>query len=134
MSAEGVLLNRDDDIRYVTVADGTAITKGTLIVLSSDPNTGIAHSGINQVPLGILVEDKVASDGQTLVGIRVRGDYDMVADGAIVLGELLEPGAAVNDVITLRTTISSGSLRLVLGRCLETASDNEVVRVRLLLG
>ena len=129
------LLDRDTDIRKCTVADGTAINKGTIIVLSSDPNTGKAHSAEDEIPLGILVEDKVANDGQTEVGIRVRGDVDVECDGAVTLGDWVKLGADANSVkVSSGDSLSGSDLGRLFGIALETGSDNEVIRVRMRLG
>lgn len=142
MSAVGVVLNNDSDIHYFTVNDNASIDKGSLIVLTSDPRTATAHSGLNrgEVPLGIAVMDKVSGDGSTTIAVRTRGIVDMVADGAITLGDLVAPGSAANDVTSIAgadwgsgQSMSIGILRNVIGRCLETASDNEVVAIKLML-
>jgi hypothetical protein len=120
---------------FGTVADGTALTRGTLMVLSADPNTIVAHSAANEIPVGILLQDKAANDGTTRVAVALDGDWDMVADGSVTLGQLVVPGAAVNDVKGINDTmISNKFINQIVGICLETASDNEVVRVRVRMG
>jgi len=138
MASEAQFLNRsleELDVRQVTVADGTGIAKGALLILSSDPNTATAHSAQLQVPIGIATSEKVASDGATVLGAMVRGDVDMVAQAAITLGDLVMPGGVANQVIGIPTSTLSGTdLRFILGRCMETASAGERVRIRLMLG
>src|SRR3990167_2640444 len=138
MASEAQFLNRsleELDVRQVTVADGTQISKGSLLVLSSDPNTATKHSAESQVPLGITTTEKVANDGATVVGVLVRGDVDMVAEVAITLGHLVIPGATANQVIGITSeSISNSTLRFILGQCLETASAGARVRIRLRLG
>lgn len=56
----------------VTVADGTALTKGTVMVWSSDSNTAIASSADGQLVAGVLLADKVANDGQTRMAVTRR--------------------------------------------------------------
>lgn len=133
-----ILTSSNLEYRQVTVADGTAIAKGALIVLGSDPNTGVIATGANtDIPLGFLAVEKAANDGQTTVPVLVRGDVDAVADGAITLGHLVVPGSVTANRVEQASAVSLSQqvvMRSVLGRCLETASDAEKVRIRLMLG
>lgn len=136
MADEAVLKNRDSDIRYVTIADGTAITKGALMTLSADPDTAISHTPPDSgIPIGVAVEDKVASDGQTRIGIRVRGDVQMTANGTIGLGGLVIPSLVANRVKVMNSGSNSlTDLKFVLGRSLEDVTDGQTIKVRLMLG
>lgn len=136
MADEAVFLNVSElDNRSVTWSDSSTVLKGTLIVLARDPNIGDIHRSIQTIPLGFAVADKAASDGQTEIGVKVRGDVDAIADGAITLGDLVEVSGVINRVKTVTAgTLSGTGLRYMLGRCLETASDGERVRIRLMLG
>ena len=125
---------RDNDIRYVTVADAGALTKGTFMVMGSSPNTAVAHSAVDEIPLGILVEDKVALDGQTQVGIRVRGDVEIIAEGTTTLGNMVVLAGTANNVKDAGGTLSSLGLARVLGRALDTGSAGTFHTIRLMLG
>ena len=137
--AEAVVLNLDSDIHYFTVLDGQAIPKGTLLVLSADPRTATMHSptlAVNEIPLGYTVEAKVAGDGLTRIGVRTRGILDLLADGAITFGDLVEISAASGERSSVKTsaageTFSKTNLRRIIGVSLETASDNEVILILL---
>lgn len=135
MANEATILNVNDlEYRQITVADGTAIAKGTLIVLTVDPNTGREHGGtINEFPVGFAAVEKTANDGQTTIPVVVRGDIDAVADGTITLGRLVNVGAVANRV-RMHELASIEKLAHVVGRCMETASDAEKVRIRVMLG
>lgn len=134
MADEAFVTNHDSDIHYVTVADATGIPKGTLLVVSADPRTAIAHSALNQIPLGFTVSEKVANDGETRIGVRGRGIMEIVADGTITIGELVTVASVANRIIALPSvTISNGLLARVMGVALETASQNEQIPVLLRL-
>ena len=128
------LAARDTHVRYVTVADANALSKGTLMVVGSSPDTAVAHSAVDEIPLGILVEDKVALDGQTRVGIWVRGDFEILAEGSTVLGNLVCLANTVNNVKEIGGTLSSLSLARILGRALDTGSAGTYHTIRLMLG
>jgi len=89
---------------FVTVADGTAIAKHTLMVMSSDPNTGIAHSGLDEIPLGVTLEEKEANDGKTRLAVAGDGDWDVrISVGGGAVGDILVPGDAANSLTPLVT-------------------------------
>lgn len=127
-----------------TVAAGTSISKGTIMVLSSDPRTATASTTaavvLTQVPLGILNADKDGADPSIRVGIDTEGIYDLtvVAGGPgsiIQIGEFVELSGA-NLIrgcqprgVSGAEFISGG--RYVLGYALETGSASEVIAVKL---
>jgi hypothetical protein len=123
------LINKDSDVHYYTVADATAIAKGTMLVASSDPRVAIAHSAANQTFLGFAVEDKVANDGQTKIGVRRQGVWDIESNGTMAVGNACCVGAEANTVKGLDGSVSNLEAGAFVGICLETASDNEVVNV-----
>lgn len=129
MANEADVVNLDSDIHYFTVADGTAIQKGTIMVISADPRTIIAHSAANEIFVGVAVEDKVAGDGQTRIGVRTRGIFDMVASAAITLGRPVALSGTANQIRDAGASLSLTDLNAVFGRCLETASASEKVNV-----
>ena len=65
----------------VTVADANALTKGTVMALTT-PNTGAASSADNDVPAGILMESKAANDGVTEVTVALDGEWGLLATAA----------------------------------------------------
>ena len=123
-----------------TVASGTAISKGTLMVLSSDPRTAIASSGFNQVFVGIANADKSASDGATRIGVDTEGIYDLTIVSAgngstIALGDLVELSGA-NLIRGIQFGGISGAMyvsgaKLAFGRALEIGSASEVIAVKI---
>src|SRR3990167_7443896 len=141
MANEATWINRNGDTNThalsFTVANGTAISKGTLLVLSGD-RTAIASSAINQVFLGVANQDKEASDGLTRIGADVIGVFDMtcVASPATALpqaGDIVEISGAnlirrINPRGISGAEFISGAM-FAFGRALETASASEVIAV-----
>lgn len=110
-----------------TVADGTAIDKGTVLKLT-DPRTAIAASAAGDAVAGIAARDKIASDGRTRLAVHVGGIFDMTASGAITVGAPVITSATANH-IQAATANESGAE--ILGYAMETAAANEQIHVRL---
>lgn len=136
-----VKLEATQDTKYgarrYKVADGTAIAKGTLMVLSAesagDNPTAIAHSASHEFPVGFALESKEANDGATSIAVQTTGIVDAVASGSVTFGHLVITSPDANQVLEMPSVISNGSLNALVGRCLETASDGEKVRVSLMI-
>lgn len=109
-----------------TCANGTGIKKGTILYLE-DPRTvsGVYVHGQSTFA-GIAAEEKVASDGQTSIGCWTCGIFDCLAGEAINLGDLVRPSGANAVRRADSTAILSGQ---VMGKCLETAANGEVVAI-----
>lgn len=125
-----LLGNAGDPIQY-TVADGTAITKGTLMKLSADPRTMAATSADGDIFVGILAHDKVANDGATKASVITNCIADLKDAGAgITLGAI----AKINGANLIATADQAGIQgdNEVVGQVLETAAASEVVAVRIL--
>lgn len=127
MANEAVCIEAPTKYARYTIADGAAIAKGTILQLSSDPNTATASSG-SDVFAGIAIEEKVASDGITEIGAALDGVWDIKAAGsAVTLGNAV----SLSGANLIRTSIEADfPLGKPFGKCLETASASEVVRVR----
>lgn len=131
MAREAVLIVQKTIPEMMTVANGTGIEKGTLLVLS-DPNTAAASTATNDKPAGIAYGEKIASDGKTKLEV-LSGPGDIVkvtASGAITVGNPVGyavPGNYVRDLTTVGAT--SGSFRFGFAR--ETAADGDTLLVEL---
>lgn len=112
-------------ITYYTVADATAITKGTIMRLSTAATrTAIAHDGTKgYLPVGLAVSEKEANDGQTEMGVQRKGLAYLTAKGTIDEGDVLFCGITANQVepaAALATSILDP--RLVIGVALQAAT------------
>jgi hypothetical protein len=116
--------------RRYTVADGTAITKGTLLKLA-DPRTASAANAASIAAAtycaGIAAEEKEASDGQTSLGVWTNGVFECYASGAIVAGEPIV--FIVDNHVARAVAVASGAI--IAGYALETATTGEVINVRI---
>ena len=133
MADEAVIIellgNGGDPIRY-TVADGTAIPKGSICYLSGDRTISVTSAGSQKV-VGIAAAEKVANDGSTNLALYTNGIFDLKDSGSgITLGTMIK----ISGVNTI-STAADGDYELgrVIGRALETADANEVIAVRILL-
>ena len=140
MANEAVLRQKMSNPIDWTVADATAVTKGAICKMT-DPRTAILSDGGAQPVAGIAARDKVASDGRTNLAFYYDGIFDVVASGAINLGAWCETGdtGSLNYVQQAKIFTSGGAPYVsssgaqLLGKALETASDNETFQMRLML-
>jgi len=134
MAAEAVLVKilSSNGLETRTVADGTGLEKGTILKFSADPNTAAASSADGDLFAGILAEEKVASDGQTEVSVWMRDAIFALTTGASHTGVLGNHcsivGANLVGDADVTTLTDFGE---IVGRFLETASNDEVVQVSL---
>jgi len=112
--------------RRYTVADGTAIPKGTVLQLTS-PLTASATSADNNIPAGILMEEKVISDGVTEVTAALDGVWGITCSAAgITVGN--DVGMNALNEIKIYTTLDNEK-GYVLGKALETTAGSNVIAV-----
>lgn len=128
----------DSIVRQFTVADATALPKGTLMIDGGATRTATKHVAASTLaPLGFTTSSKEASDGRTEIGLQRTGVVDAYADGAIRTGDLLIPGeTTANRLQALPNgllSVYSGAHRVV-GRALENSADGGVFRAALTLG
>jgi len=128
MASEATLIFELEPPIPFTVADGTAISKGA-VLLMSDPMTAATSTASDDIIAGIAAEEKVASDGRTKLAVYMRGIFKMEANGTITVGQMVKSDAtnATNTVIAVAQ--AAGAIENVLGRALETAADGETFLV-----
>lgn len=108
-----------------TVADGTAITKGT-ILRQTDPFTASVPTADNDIIAGIAAADKIASDGVTKLAVYRQGIFKLTASGAITQGDAIGVfGDGSNKVGSLDVTGQTLSGARCLGTALETAANGD---------
>ena len=129
-----LLGNAGDQIQY-TVASGTAISAGTLLVIGSDPRTAIASAvadatiATRRPFAGIAAADKTAADGATTISVYTNVIADIYAGGvASVVGEIVAIGGANIVVPAAAADLISGA---VVGKAMETGSVDEKHAVKL---
>lgn len=132
MAREWIAVTTPERFRQYTVANGTAISKGTLLKLT-DPFTASVYDGATvqaaQPIAGVAWQDKEANDGATTINAAVCGRFEASASGAITVGRAFV-GLANNYIAE-----ASGGITLAASGCIigghvfETAADAEVVNV-----
>lgn len=121
------LLGNGGDPIEVTVADGTAIAKGTLLKIA-DPRTASATSADGDKFIGIAAAEKVANDGSTTLAVYTHGIFDLKDSGAgITVGTYVKVNGA-NVIATADEAGAQGDSEVV-GLALETAGAAEVIEV-----
>lgn len=127
MANEAVCIETPTEFERKTVADGGAIPMGSLMNLSSDPNTVTISSGAD-VFGGIAWEEKTANDGITEITVAMNGIWDLKDSGAgITLGGI----ASLNGVNLIKQATEAEMVTgNIVGKVLETAAASEVVRVK----
>ena len=128
--------NRDGDARRFTCASGTAISKGTILVLTSPRTvTGMADNQEVKPVAGIAAMDKSGTDYSTSITAWTNGIFEMYASGAIARGRDVILSDTTNFVAapSTATAAAAASGAAILGYALEDASGNDVINVRLRL-
>lgn len=120
MANEAVIIELLGDAGNVvrfTVANAGAIPKGTLMT-HGDDRTIVISSADNQSFAGIAASEKVASDGQTTLGVYTCGIFTLVDSGA---DETLGNHASIAGANVISTTVAgSDDLRHTIGVVLKT--------------
>lgn len=110
--------------RTATVADATAITKGTVMVFEGGTRTVIAHTGVTQRFAGIAVREKEASDGIVSIAIQTGGVARFRAGGEIHAGDYVVLDSTANRVRRISTVLglSYQELNALVGVALQNAA------------
>lgn len=121
--------DRGNVMRY-TVADGTAISGGTLMK-ASNPKTAAEATADNDIVAGIAAAAKEANDGATTLGLYQKGIFDIMVDdiAAVAVGDDLTISGA--NTLKKYTTLDNEK-GYVLGKALESTSGGtpEVILVK----
>ncbi len=128
MANEAVLI-QDLEYRHmeVTVADGTGLEKGTILTIS-DPTTGVASAGDNELFLGILLEEKVASNGVVRVAVSRHGVWDIkLTTASVAVGDTLKIAGA--NLVATADDDTVNNFTEVVGIALQAGANDEVIEV-----
>lgn len=125
MANEAVIIETPTNSRRYQCADGVGISKGALLQVV-DPNTASGSTITGQRFAGIASFEKVASDGSTNITCYTKGIFDLKSNDALSVGELVALSGLNMVRLATATDIISGC---VVGKALETATANEVIRV-----
>jgi len=127
MANEAVPIESPTKFARYTVADGTGIPLYTLLKLS-DAHLAAATSADSDTFAGIAWEEKTASDGVTEITVAKNGVWDLKDSGSgITAGGIVSIGGANEIKQATEAEMVTGD---IVGKAEETASNNEVIRVR----
>jgi len=110
-----------------TVANATGIEKGTVLKLTDDM-TAIANDTLGASVAGIAAAEKIASNGNTHLGVYRHGVFRMTASGSITQGD---PVCMTNSVAPNRVEKATTNEEDLLGTALCGAGDGETLLVEL---
>lgn len=102
-----------------TVANATGIEKGTTLKMT-DPRTAIAAGTVGDTCAGIAASEKIASDGNTQLGVYRKGIFRGLASGAITVGSAVIHTTAANTL-----TVATATSLQIWGTSLETVANGE---------
>jgi len=131
MASEAIQRVRRSNPANYTCADGAAIAKGTLMVISGD-RVAAASSADGEFFVGILARDKIANDGRTTCAIFFDGVFDITtvaSPATIAIGEAVKIAGA--NLIDLADDSTVGNKSEIVGMSQEavTATVQETIRV-----
>ncbi len=138
MTSEAIMIKQlepSDRLFQVTVLDNAGIAKGTLMQISSDPNTATKTSADGDLFIGILAEEKVADDGQTEMAVWQRGVFALqtaALSGAIAVGERVKISGANEVALADDDTIANA--QEIVGIALESTTDQTTELIQVLVG
>ena len=132
MAKEAVLMVETELPVMMTVADATAITKGSWLIIAN-PMTMTVHAANDEAYCGgIAAEEKIANDGKTKVGVYQGGIFRAYGQAAITTGESVAlSGDAQELKKTDATCLGMKSVGFALTDC---GADNETFIMKLQLG
>lgn len=138
MAFEHVLMTQKTFPVSMTVADGTAVEKGTVLVMT-DPNTTTKSAVDNEVIGGIAYTEKVANNGNTQIAV-LTGPGDELrayASGTIAIGDPLvtsgDTAATHLNYLSSGIALDAGDLSgsRVIGYAKETCTNGQTFKYTL---
>ncbi len=114
-----LLGNMGNPVEY-TVADGTAIPKGSLMVMDSTPQVAKISAAAGDFFLGISNSEKKANDGKTKLAVITKciAEITTKAGGSAVLGAPVHIDGI--NLVTVATADTVAGQTLVVAQSLET--------------
>lgn len=134
MAREAVL--RDTNVKCskrFTCATSTGIRKGVFLKVA-DPFTASASTGTGDAFVGFAHADvnsstDTAFNTETSITADSGGIYELVASGAIVVGQFVKTAAPGNYVMACSDADITASYNRIVGVALETATADETINV-----
>lgn len=127
MALEATLLVETELPVSFTCANATAIPKGTFLKVADLGVVSIAGAD-DDACIGIAAEEKIASDGNTQIGVYMRGIFKATAGAAgVTAGDHVSMDSSTGDDNEV-ATIGAAEVHSI-GMALETATDLETFKL-----
>lgn len=118
MTGEHILVFETEIAIPFTVVNATAMEKGSLLTMTDLMTAGLTTTK-EAVAAGVLVEEKIASDGRVKAPVYRHGIFRATASGSITVGDgLITSTGGVNKLEAAGTAVED-----LVGVAFETASD-----------
>lgn len=130
MANEAVLVHEYELPVNFIVSNTVGIEKGALLKMA-DPMTASSANGTNDTIAGIAAQEKIASNGQTHLGVYRRGIFRMYLSGAATVGDPVGSIATYTNFIASNRATTNLSGSPILGTALETGTNGEQILVEL---
>ena len=127
MANDAILMIKTEIAIPFTCADGTGIEKGTLLKII-DPMTVALAADTADIFAGIAVEEKIANDGNTVIGVFRRGIFKVKGSGNIAVGDQVMMHSTDNTVIKGTNAALGGR---AVGIALEASGDGDTLLIEL---
>lgn len=133
MANEASVLSAFGDLEYFGWTAASALTRGTVCVLSPDATSSTMqvkwHAAANEIFAGIAEADNIAGEASGNVTLRTRGRFKMKAGGTISEGDAVILGSTANQVIKANlATLTYTDLFKIVGMALcDSTSGNDVI-------
>lgn len=119
--------NSAGEVMPFTVASGTAIPKGSCLVLSASPRTATIHASVGQKFVGVASTEKDSADSSTQLGVWTNGVFNFATSGSVSDGDIVSLSGTANKVYT---TNSETDVTKIVGMALgDSVSSRVDVRV-----
>ncbi len=121
--------NRDGEPRRFTVASGTLIEKGSLLIISG-ARTAAKHAGVvGNYIAGVALAEKSATDYTTSISAITQAIATFTASGTILAGQAVKSSNFANSV---EAAVAASGQAVEFGYAVSDATGNEVeVRINL---
>jgi len=124
--------NNDGNPRRYAIADGIAVSKNTIVYLT-DPRTASGAALGSVAVAGIAAEEVTSTDNPGSISVWTDGIFEMTARQAVGVGHPVCADSHTQNTFKEPASAQLASGAVTFGYCMETATADERVNVRVRL-